>query len=65
MARIDFELSGHGTLYLLHPVTRAARTWVDEHLPADATWWCGAVVVEHRYIGPIIGGAIGDGLVVR
>ena len=25
----------------------------------------GAVVVEHRYIGPIIGGAIGDGLVVR
>jgi len=31
----------------------------------DATWWRGAVVVEHRYIGPIIGGAISDGLVVR
>jgi len=25
----------------------------------------GAVVVEHRYIGPIIGGAIEDGLVVQ
>jgi len=39
--------------------------WVAEHLPTDATWFGGAVVVEHRYIGPIIGGAIGDGLVVR
>ncbi len=63
--RIDFELSGGGTIYLLHPRTRAARTWVAEHLPADATWCCGAVVVEHRHIGPIIGGAIGDDLVVR
>jgi len=32
---------------------------------ADAWWFADAVVVEHRYIGPIIGGAIGDGLVVR
>ena len=65
MARIDFEISGGGTVYLLHPLTRAARAWVAEHLPADATWFGGAVVVEHRYIGDIVGGAIGDGLVVR
>ena len=39
--QIDFELSGHGTLYLFRPI-----------------------VVEPRDIGPIIGGAIGDGLVV-
>jgi hypothetical protein len=58
--RIDFELSGHGTLYLLRPVSRAAHNWVEEHLPADATWFGGAVVV-----GPIIGGAIGDGLLVQ
>ena len=63
--RIDFEVSGHGTVYLLRPITRAAHTWVDEHLPADATWFGRAVVVEHRYIGPIIRGAIGDGLRVR
>ena len=63
--RIDFELSGHGTVYLFQPLTPAARAWVEEHLPADATWFGSAVVVEHRYIGPIIGGAIGDGLVVR
>ena len=63
--QIDFEVSGGGSVYLLYPLTRAARAWVDEHLPDDAIWWCGAVVVEHRYIGPIVGGAIGDGLVVR
>jgi len=50
--RFDFELSGHGTVYLFQPLTPAARAWVEEHLPPDATWFGGAVVVEHRYIGP-------------
>ena len=62
---IDFEVSGGGSVYLFKPLTRAAHAWVDDHLPDNATWWCGAVVVDHRYIGPIVGGAIGDGLVVR
>lgn len=63
--RIDFEVSGGGTIYLLRPLTRAARTWVAEHLPTDAMRLGDAVAVEWRYIGDIIGGAIGDGLVVR
>jgi len=63
--RIDFEVSGGGSVYLLRPLTRAAHAWVDDHLPDDATWSCGAVVVEHRYIGEIVGGAIDDGLAVR
>ena len=41
---------------LVRPITRAAHAWVDEHLPTDATWFCGAVVVEHRYIGDIVAG---------
>ena len=63
--QIDLEVFGGGSVYLLHPLTRAARDWVNEHLPDDATWFCGADVVEHRYIGPIVGGVIGYGLVVR
>lgn len=63
--RYDFQLSGGGTVYLLRPLTPAAHTWVKDHLPDDATWLAGAVVVEHRYVGPIIGGAIGDGLRVQ
>jgi hypothetical protein len=57
----------------------ALTTWLDswsgiglrcgrvsaKEIMIDAFKTNGAVVVEHRYIGPIIGGAIGDGLVVR
>ena len=46
--RIDFELSGHGTVYPFRPITRAAHHWVVEHLPTDATWWCGARLLKER-----------------
>jgi hypothetical protein len=36
MARVDFEVSGSGTVYLLRPLTRAACAWIAGHLPADA-----------------------------
>jgi hypothetical protein len=65
MARIDFEIAGSGTVYLLHPLTRAAHTWIAEHLPANAMRLGAAVVIEWRYIGDIVGGTIGDGLQVR
>ena len=65
MTRIDFAISGGGTVYLLHPLTRAARTWLAEHLPVDAMRLGNAVAVEWRSIGAIVGGAIGAGLVVR
>jgi len=65
MTRIDFAISGGGTVYLLHPLTRAARTWVAEHLPLDAMRLGHAVAVDWRSIGDIVVGAIGAGLVVR
>jgi hypothetical protein len=65
MARIDFEISGGGTVYLLHPLTRAAHAWIAEHLPSDGLVLGDAVAVEWRYIGDIVGGAIGDGLRVQ
>jgi hypothetical protein len=62
---IDFEVSGSGTVYLFRAMTPAARDWVDEHLPDDSICCCGAVIIQHRYIGSIVGGAIVDGLMVR
>jgi hypothetical protein len=62
MARIDFEICGGGSVYLLHPLTRAAHDWIAEHLPADAVRLGDAVAVEWRYIGHIVAGAISDGL---
>jgi hypothetical protein len=65
MSRIDFEISGGGTIYLLHPLTRAAHTWIAEHLPVDALRFGDAVAIEWRYIGAVVGGAIADGLRVQ
>ena len=62
--QIDFEVSGGRTVYLFKLLTSAAHALVDDHLPEDATWFCGAVVVEDCYIGPIVGATIRDGLIV-
>jgi hypothetical protein len=62
---IDIHVENHGSIFLLRPITDVALTWVEDHLPEDATRWCDAIVVEHRYIGDIVRGAIGDGMVVR
>lgn len=58
----DLLVHGGGTVYLLRPVSPAGAAWVDEHIPGDATWFGGAVAVEHRYIRDIVVGAVSDGL---
>ena len=63
--RVDFEVSGGGTVYLLRPLTDAAREWVAEHIPEDAQYLGDAVAVEHRYIADIVSGIRNDGLTVQ
>jgi hypothetical protein len=63
--RIDLEVSGHGTVYLLRPITGAAHAWIDERLPADAIRCGSAFAIDQRYIGVIIQSAVQNGLVVR
>jgi hypothetical protein len=60
----DISVQNHGSIYLLSGKTEAGREWIAEHIPTDAGRWCGAVVVEHRFIEAIVDGAIGDGLEV-
>lgn len=60
----DFEVSGYGSIYILTPLTPAAREWAAEFLPEDAQRWAGGVCVEHRFIADIIQGAQRDGLSV-
>jgi hypothetical protein len=61
----DFFVFNEGTIFLLTPLTDAACTWLDEHLPEDAQWFGNGVVVEHRYIADIVQGIFNDGLVAR
>ena len=61
-ASVDLFVEGGGSVYLLRPVSAAGSVWVAMHIPFDAQWFGGAIVVEHRFIGDIVAGAINDGL---
>lgn len=61
----DFAVENHLTIFLLRPLTDAAKTWVSENIADDAQHFGGGIVVEHRYIGAIVQGARADGLVLR
>jgi hypothetical protein len=62
----DFTIQNEGSIFILYANTDAAKQWVADHIPADAqTWGTNGVVVEHRYIGDIVAGAQGDGLIVE
>jgi hypothetical protein len=67
MARVttDLLVHGAGSIYLLRAISRRGQGWVAEHISPDHREWAGAVVVEHRYIGDIVRGAVADGLEVR
>jgi hypothetical protein len=62
----DFLVESHFTIFLLTPLTPAARSWVQEHLPDEHNRleFAGSIVVEHRFIADIVRGAISDGLVL-
>ena len=64
----DFELANHGSLFLLSPLNSAAKDWMAEHLPMDnpeTQFWGSAIVIEPRYVSPIVDGILADGLVLR
>ena len=46
----DFKITGHGSIYLIHPKSPEAEKFLDEHSPDDAQYFSKALVVEHRYI---------------
>lgn len=61
----DFSVQNEFTIFLLHPLTDAAREWIAEHIGDDAQRFGDAVVVEHCYVCDIIDGIRADGLEVR
>jgi hypothetical protein len=62
----DIDLTLHGNIALITPLTDVARTWVSEHLEhEESLWWGPAVVVEPRYLGSILVGMANEGLVFK
>jgi hypothetical protein len=66
---VDVRLEYHGSLYLLRPLTAAAKQWLLDNIhgtPFDeVTWFGGALVVEPRYVADLLLRLRGDGLRVQ
>lgn len=52
----DFKLQGSGqdTVFILYPISEAAKEWRLEHLPPEAASWAGGLVIEHRFIDDVL-----------
>lgn len=65
MTTFDFMVTDHGTIQILQPRTEEAEVWIEQHISEDAQrWGRNGVVIEPRYLPPIIDGIQDDGLTV-
>jgi hypothetical protein len=66
METSDFILINEDTIFLLQAMSPAAVAWINEFLPPeqDRISFGGSVVIDHRYIGPIVEGIKQAGLTV-
>jgi hypothetical protein len=61
----DFLFQNHGSVCLLQPLTAAGKAWFNEHLPVDnpeTQFFGGSIVIEPRYVPPILEGIRNEGL---
>lgn len=61
----DVTVANEGSLLLFTPKTDSGRTWLEQNVESEATWYAGSLVVEPRYARELAAGMIADGLRVR
>jgi hypothetical protein len=63
----DFRFENHFSICLLHPLTDAARAWVDEHIGQDNGFQpqYPSVILEPRFCAAVLEGIADAGLAVR
>ena len=62
---MDIYVENHGTLILVRPATPVAKSWIEENVSDEATFWAGALVVEPRYVHDLLRGMKADGLEIN
>jgi hypothetical protein len=64
---VDFVLENHFSIFVVRPVSDAAKAWVEENVGCDSGFHPDypMLVVEHRYVSDLVQGILGDGLSVR
>jgi hypothetical protein len=64
----DFALANHGSPFLLRPLNSSGKNWMNDHLPVDSEetqFWGDAIVIEPRYVSPVVDGITSAGCVGR
>lgn len=63
----DFTVRDEGSILLLTPRTESARNWIDTHIGPDNGFqpYYPTIVIEPRYLAPILDGIRESGLEVR
>jgi hypothetical protein len=61
----DVQVRNEGSLFLFEAHTLAAKEWINLHIPAEATFWYGSLVVEPRYARDLATGMQEDGLLLE
>lgn len=64
-ALADVTVSNEGTVFLFRANTQFGKEWIDDNVPAEATYFADGLVVEHRYARDLADGMRGDGLVLE
>jgi hypothetical protein len=66
LSMADLRAVSHGSIALVTPLTAAGETWLQENTVTERWQWLGkSLGVDHRYIIPLLEGAIQDGLEVE
>jgi hypothetical protein len=55
-APVDVEVSNHGSIWLVTPITPEAKEWIAEHVSDEAQWLGFSLAVEHRFVTALLEG---------
>jgi hypothetical protein len=61
----DVRVENHGTLYLVHPLSKRAASWLGEHAGINSQWFGHSLVAEHIHAQDLIKCMCEAGLLVR
>lgn len=60
----DFTFEFDGSIALLWWQTISGRDWLNDNVDENAQKFGGAIVIEHRYVAPILEAIVNEGLTV-
>ena len=60
----DFAVQNEGSIVLVRPLNESAREHVEGNVQADAQWFGGALVVEHRFAADLLQALYNEGFVL-